>query len=74
MVVGAIGTVMILIGALQFFEMDNMDGFMTTLIGFLLTISYINYLESKAGVGKRVIVIRIIFSIVLLTIVTLIFF
>ncbi|MDT8863051.1 hypothetical protein N0O92_23140 [Alkalihalobacillus sp. MEB130] len=74
MLVGAIGTVLILVGSLQFIEIENMNGFMTILFGFLLTITYINYLESKAGVRKRLIVMRVIFSIVLLAVLAFIFF
>ncbi|MBP3950237.1 hypothetical protein [Bacillus suaedae] len=61
---GGVGTILILLGAINLFENGYLEGYYFVLFGFLLLISYINYLESKAGVSKKITWLRVLLSII----------
>ena len=54
-----IGTTIIALAIMKYiFEVNEPRGYLIMLLGFLLTINYINYLEKKAGISKKIIWIR----------------
>ncbi|THE10760.1 hypothetical protein E1I69_17600 [Bacillus timonensis] len=68
---GGTGTILILLGAVNLFDSDgDLPTFYLVLCGFLFTINYINYLESKAGVSKKATWSRAILSIIVFFIVS----
>lgn len=66
MTLGTIGTVLILLAAMKYMIKENdYIGYINIFFGFLLTISYINYLEKRAGISKKLTWIRVIVSMIL---------
>ena len=66
MILGTIGPVLIFLAAVRYMIKENdYIGYISIYFGFLLTITYINYLEKRAGISKKLIWIRIIVSIIL---------
>ena len=54
-----IGTVIIALAIIKYIVgVNEPKGFLIILLGFLLTINYINYLEKKAGISKKIILIK----------------
>lgn len=54
-----IGTVIIALAIIKYIvRVNEPKGFLILLLGFFLTINYINYLEKKAGISKKIILIR----------------
>ncbi|WP_077329811.1 hypothetical protein [Virgibacillus siamensis] len=74
MIMGAVGTVLIAAGAFRYQLIKDMKWFAIIFFGFLLTISYIEFLEKKAGISKKITWIRAIISLLLFFIVSLILF
>ncbi|MFJ7974347.1 hypothetical protein ACIQZI_01365 [Peribacillus sp. NPDC096379] len=63
---GTIGPVLILLAATRYMIKENdYIGYISIYIGFLLTIIYINYLEKRAGISKKLTWIRVIVSMIL---------
>ncbi|MCV9884202.1 hypothetical protein [Metabacillus halosaccharovorans] len=52
LILGGIGLALVGLGGVMFIEIDNMKGYLTVIGGFLITISYIEYLERRAGISK----------------------
>ncbi|MET3695862.1 hypothetical protein SAMN05877753_102609 [Bacillus oleivorans] len=71
---GVTGPVFVLLGAMKFFNFNDWEGVSFTSIGFLFTMFYMNYLESKAGISNTLIWIRSILSIVLFYFIAYFFF
>lgn len=67
---GGVGTILVLLGAISLFKKGDLAGFYLVFFGFLLSINYINYLESKAGVSKKVTWIRALLSIIVFLIIS----
>ncbi|MFS0821919.1 hypothetical protein [Bacillus sp. 1P02SD] len=71
MFLGGMGTILILLAAVNLFDSDeDLPTFYLVLFGFLFTINYINYLESKAGVSKKATWSRAILSIIVFFIIS----
>ncbi|MFP5109267.1 hypothetical protein ACSU6B_21255 [Neobacillus sp. C211] len=63
---GTIGIILVGLGALRYQLInEDFEGYIITFLGFLLTISYTNYLEQKAGISKKVKRIKVITSIII---------
>ena len=58
MILVTIGTVLIALTTLRYMSNVNDSSGYLILFGLIFTISYINYLEKKAGISKKVIWIR----------------
>ncbi|MES1043762.1 hypothetical protein FOA22_04460 [Heyndrickxia oleronia] len=58
MILVTIGTVLIALTTLRYMSNVNDSSGYLILFGLIFTISYINYLERKAGISKKVIWIR----------------
>ncbi|MBR3118693.1 hypothetical protein [Oceanobacillus profundus] len=71
MTLGTIGIILVAIAAMRYLikENDNL-GYAIILFGFILTVGYINYLEKRAGISKKLSWIRIIVSSILFLIFT----
>ena len=66
MILGTIGSILIVLAAMRYMIKENdYIGYINIFLGFLLMISYINYLEKKAGISKKLIWIRVIVSMIL---------
>ncbi len=66
MVLGTIGTILIILAAIRYLIKENDNtGYALIIFGFILTIGYINYLENKAGISKKLTWIRVIISLIL---------
>ncbi|WP_243299483.1 hypothetical protein [Bacillus litorisediminis] len=72
-VFGVTGPVFVLLCALKLLILNDWEGVSFTIMGFLFTMFYMNYLETKAGVGKRVIWVRSIISLVLFYLIAYLF-
>jgi hypothetical protein len=73
--VGALGLILLTVTILKYYEtIEVSSGYLLPFFGFILTFSYINYLEKKAGVSKKVIWIRSISSIVILLLISKVLF
>lgn len=53
MSIGTLGLIIIAIGLLKFYEIVGGTGSSFVLLGFPLTMIYLNYLEGKAGISKK---------------------
>ena len=59
MIFVTIGTVLIALALIKYILLENNPkGYLLMLLGFVLIISYIHYLENKAGVSQKLISIR----------------
>ncbi|NEY71471.1 hypothetical protein G4D63_06905 [Bacillus mesophilus] len=66
MIIGTIGTLLVAISALRYIvEEGNSAGYYMISLGFVLTLNYINFLEEKAEISKKLTRIRAVVSIVL---------
>ncbi|MDQ0233650.1 hypothetical protein [Metabacillus malikii] len=65
MLFGMLGSVLVGLMALRYLASNDTEGYIFSFLGFILIINYINYLESKANISKKVTWIRSIISIVL---------
>ncbi|EKN67031.1 hypothetical protein BABA_13392 [Neobacillus bataviensis LMG 21833] len=66
MILGTIGTILIALSAVRYQTKEyNYIGYVMIFFGFALTISYINYLEKKSGISKKMTWIRFIVSFIL---------
>lgn len=65
MLFGMIGSVLVGFMALRYLVSYDLEGYIFSFLGFILIINYINYLESKANISKKIIWIKSIVSIVL---------
>ncbi|WP_391206393.1 hypothetical protein [Psychrobacillus sp. L4] len=70
MSIGTIGLNLLVFGFLMYVKTNNgdMNSFIV-FMGFPLTMIYLNYLEAKAGINKKVLWIRSILSILMLLII-----
>ncbi len=71
---GGIGLALVGLGGVMFIEIDNMKGYLTVIGGFLITIGYIEYLERRAGISKKIIWVRAIVSIMLFAVLAFVLF
>lgn len=73
LILGTIGTVIVPLVTISYIlkETDS-TGYMniSPLLGFLLTITYINYLEKRAGISKKLTTVRSIVSMILFLAIT----
>lgn len=67
---GGVGTILVLLGTIQLFYIYDLNAGFLSFFGFLFTIGYINYLETKAGVSKKATWIRAILSMMVFLIVS----
>lgn len=75
MILGIIGNIFIAIVTMRYLVKEyDVIGYTITLFGFILTTSYISYLEKKAGISKKFTWIRAIIVLLSLLISTLYFF
>jgi len=59
MILVTIGTILIALGIIGYLvKLNEPKGYLMIFFGFLLTINYINYIEKKAGISKKIIWIR----------------
>ncbi len=66
MILGTIGTILIALAAMRNQVKENdYYGYAIIFFGFILTISYIKYLEKKAKISKKLTWIRVIVSVIL---------
>lgn len=73
--VGALGLILLTVTIIKYYEtIEVSSGYLLPFFGFIFTFSYINYLENKAGVSKKVIWIRSISSIVILLLISKVLF
>ena len=73
MIIGTLGLIMVGTGLLKYY--DTVGGMASyALLGFPLTMIYLHYLEGKAGISKKILWIRSILAILLLIIISIIFF
>lgn len=74
--VGALGLILLTVTIIKYYEtIEFSTGYLLPFFGFILTFSYINYLENKAaGVSKKVIWIRSITKIILLLLISKVIF
>ncbi|GAA0336028.1 hypothetical protein GCM10008967_28020 [Bacillus carboniphilus] len=56
--IGALGLVLIIIGAYRYVENVGGTGSYIHFFGFIFTMIYINHLENRAGISKKIIWIR----------------
>ena len=67
MILGTIGTILIALAAMRYLVEENGSiGYAFILFGFILTIGYINYLEKRAGISKKLTWIRAIISLIII--------
>lgn len=69
MFIGVLGLVLIIIGALRYIENVGGTGSYILIFGFILTMIYINYLEGRAGISKKIIWIRAVVPILTLLVI-----
>lgn len=73
--VGSLGLILLMVTIIKYYEtIEFSSGYLIPLFGFILTFSYINYLESKVGVSKKVIWIRSITTIIILLLISKVLF
>ena len=52
--VGSLGLILLMVTIIKYYEtIEFSSGYLIPFFGFILTFSYINYLESKVGVSKK---------------------
>ncbi len=67
MSLGIVGMALVALGAIRYLQINDLSGYTVTFLGFLLITSYIEYLEKRSEVGKKLTWIRfIIFAIIFL--------
>jgi len=69
MSIGTLGLIIIVVGLLKYVETVGGTGSSFALLGFPLTMIYLNYLEGKAGISKKILWIKSIIAISLLLII-----
>lgn len=75
MILGTIGNILIALVTMRYLVKEyDVIGYAITLFGFVLTTSYISYLEKKAGISKKFTWIRNIIAMLSLIISALYFF
>ncbi|WP_454190909.1 hypothetical protein [Paenibacillus sp. Marseille-Q7038] len=68
-VLGTIGIILVGLGTFRYQLLnEDIEGQIISYIGFILTIAYINYLEQKAGISKKVIWIKSVITIIIFVI------
>jgi hypothetical protein len=69
MILGTIGTLLISIGVVSYLAKENdFHNYALILLGFSLTLSYIDFLEKRAGISRKLTWIRAVVSIVLFSV------
>lgn len=75
MFIGDLGLIILAVGLLKYVEVADGTGPFFVILGFPFTMFYLNFLEEKAGISKKILRIKsIIFIIVLLPIMYIYFF
>ncbi|APH06012.1 hypothetical protein [Bacillus weihaiensis] len=74
LVFGALGLALVGFGGVMFIEIHHTKGYLTVVFALIITSIYIEYLERKAGISKKMIWIRGGVSILILIILTFFFF
>ncbi|MCA1030334.1 hypothetical protein LCL95_04680 [Bacillus timonensis] len=69
MFIGTLGLVLIIIGALKYIENVGGTSSYLHIFGFIFTMIYINYLEGRAGISKKIIWIRVVVPILALLVI-----
>ncbi|KQL34439.1 hypothetical protein [Psychrobacillus sp. FJAT-21963] len=54
MSIGTLGLILIVVGLLKYYETVGGMGSAFALLGFPVTMIYLNYLEGKAGISKKI--------------------
>ena len=73
MAIGTLGLLVILVGLFKYVETGGGNASFA-LVGFPLTMIYLNYLEGKAGISKKILWIKSIIAISLLIIIYIFIF
>lgn len=73
MSIGTLGLLIIVVGLFKYVETVGGDS-LYVLLGFPLTMIYLNYLEGKAGISKKILWIKSIIAISLLFIIYIFLF
>ncbi|MER2078578.1 hypothetical protein [Psychrobacillus psychrotolerans] len=72
---GALGLVFLIVTILNYYKTTEFSSnYLLPFWGFILTFSYINYLESRAGISKKIIWIKSISSIIMLLLISKVLF
>ncbi|CQR46620.1 hypothetical protein BN1058_00889 [Paraliobacillus sp. PM-2] len=75
MIFGSVGLLLVALAAMRHIaEGLNSGGYLIVLFGFIFTMNYVNYLEEKAGISKKMTWIRGIISIILLFVISYLLF
>lgn len=73
--VGALGLILLTVTIIKYYEtLEVSSGYLIPFFGFILTFYYINYLERKAGISKKVIWIRAITTIIVILLISKVIF
>ncbi len=70
MFVGILGLVLIIIGVSRYIENIGGTSSYILILGFICTMIYINHLESRAGISKKIIWIRTVVPIFTLLVIS----
>lgn len=70
MIVGAIGMILVALGAFKYRVIDDHTGFLVAGFGVILTFSYIYYLEKKAGISKKAMWMKAMISLLIFLIIS----
>lgn len=72
---GALGLVLLIVTIIKYYEtVEFSSSYLLPFFGFILTFSYINYLEGRAGISKKIIWIKSISSIIMLLLISKVLF
>lgn len=74
MFIGELGMIILIIGLLKYMYVVGGIGPSFTLLGFPLTMFYLNYLEGKAGISKKILWIKSTISIIALLLIMYFYF
>lgn len=71
---GSVGLLLVALAAMRYIaeglNSGNNGVYLIVLFGFIFTMNYVNFLEEKAGVSKKITSIRAIISIILLFVIS----
>ncbi|WP_456273319.1 hypothetical protein [Bacillus sp. AK031] len=74
MIFGSVGLLLVALAAMRYIaeglNSGNNGGYLIVLFGFIFTMNYVNFLEEKAGVSKKITWVRAIISIILLFVIS----
>ncbi|WP_223702487.1 hypothetical protein [Sutcliffiella deserti] len=74
MFIGTLGLILIIVGAIKYYEVVGNSTYFILFSGFILTMIYMNFLEKKAGISNRIIWTRSLLAILTLIIISYFYF